>query len=43
MQMLLQQARNTAFMEGLATKATDAPEQYASVKAAADQVSLISS
>lgn len=35
--------RNTAFMEGLATKATDAPEQYASVKAAADQVSTISS
>ena len=34
--------RNTAFMEGLATKASDAPEQYASVKTSADQVSTIS-
>lgn len=34
--------RNTAFMEGLATKASDAPEQYASVKANADKVSAVS-
>lgn len=34
--------RNTAFMENLATKAQDEPEQYASVKADADKVSAIS-
>ena len=34
--------RNTAFMESLATKASEQPEQYASVKAKADQVTEIS-
>lgn len=34
--------RNVAFMESLATKASEQPEQYASVKAQADQVSEIS-
>jgi gliding motility-associated protein GldM len=34
--------RNSAFMEGLATKASDEPEQYASVKVQADRVSEIS-
>lgn len=34
--------RNTAFMESLATKASEQPEQYASVKAKADQVNEIS-
>lgn len=33
--------RNTAFMEGLTTKASDEPEQYAAVKAKADQVSAV--
>jgi gliding motility-associated protein GldM len=35
-------ARNNAFMESLATKANDAPEQYAALKAKADEVSTIS-
>ena len=35
-------ARNNSFMESLATKATDEPEQYASVKAKADEVTSIS-
>lgn len=34
--------RNVAFMDGLATKADDEPEQYAAVKAKADEVSAIS-
>ncbi len=34
--------RNTAFMESLAVKASDAPEQYAAVKANADKISKIS-
>lgn len=34
--------RNTAFMEGLAQKATDEPAQYAAVKAKADEVSQVS-
>jgi len=34
--------RNTAFMDGLATKAQEQPEQYAAVKQQADQVSLVS-
>ena len=34
--------RNLAFMEGLATKASDEPEQYAAVKVQADRVSEIS-
>jgi gliding motility-associated protein GldM len=34
--------RNTAFMESLATKASEQPEQYAAVKAKADQVTEIS-
>lgn len=34
--------RNTAFMESLATKASEQPEQYASVKAKADRVTEIS-
>ncbi len=36
------EARNTAFMESLATKASDQPEQYGSVKQKADQISAIS-
>ncbi|HLW31695.1 MAG TPA: gliding motility protein GldM [Aequorivita sp.] len=36
------EARNTAFMESLATKAQDQPEQYGSVKQKADQISAIS-
>lgn len=35
--------RNTAFMESLATKASEQPEQFGPVKAKADQVSEISS
>ena len=35
--------RNNAFMDNLATKASDEPEQYAAVKAKADEVSTISS
>jgi gliding motility-associated protein GldM len=35
-------ARNDAFMESLAEKASDAPEQYAALKAKADQVSTVS-
>lgn len=35
-------ARNMAFMESLATKAVDQPEQYGSVKQKADQISAIS-
>lgn len=35
-------ARNTAFMESLAVKATEQPEQYAAVKEKADRVSEIS-
>ena len=34
--------RNTAFMEGLATKAADEPEQYAAVKENADKISAAS-
>jgi len=34
--------RNTAFMEGLATKAKDEPGKYADVKNQADKVSRIS-
>lgn len=34
--------RNTAFMESLATKANDAPEQYAALKLKADQINAIS-
>ena len=34
--------RNVAFMENLGTKASEQPEQYAAVKAKADQVSTIS-
>jgi gliding motility-associated protein GldM len=35
--------RNVAFMDGLATKANDEPEQYAAVKAKADEISTITS
>jgi gliding motility-associated protein GldM len=35
-------ARNNSFMESLATKASDEPEQYAAVKAKADEVASIS-
>jgi len=35
-------ARNTAFMESLATKANDAPEQYAALKVKADEVTAAS-
>ncbi|MBV1922893.1 MAG: gliding motility protein GldM [Flavobacteriaceae bacterium] len=35
-------ARNNSFMESLATKASDEPEQYAAVKAKADEVTSIS-
>ncbi len=34
--------RNTAFMESLATKASDQPEQYAALKVKADEVNTIS-
>jgi len=34
--------RNTAFMDGLAIKANDEPEQYAAVKAKADEVAQVS-
>lgn len=37
------EARNTAFMENLATKAAEQPEQYGSVKQQADQISAFSS
>ena len=36
------EARNTAFMENLATKATEQPEQYGAVKEKADQLNAIS-
>lgn len=36
------EARNTAFMENLATKASEQPEQYGSVKQKADQINSIS-
>ena len=36
------EARNTAFMENLATKASEQPEQYGSVKQKADQISVYS-
>lgn len=36
------EARNTAFMENLATKAAEQPEQYGSVKQKADQISAYS-
>ena len=34
--------RNTAFMENLATKANDEPEQFAAVKANADKITSVS-
>ncbi len=36
------EARNTAFMESLATKAAEQPEQYGTVKQKADQISTLS-
>ena len=36
------EARNTAFMDNLATKATEQPEQYGAVKQQADQISTLS-
>lgn len=36
-------ARNDAFMENLATKASEQPDQYGAVKANADQISQVSS
>lgn len=36
------EARNTAFLDNLATKAAEQPEQYSSVKTKADQISVIS-
>ncbi len=36
------EARNTAFMESLATKAAEQPEQYGAVKEKADRISAIS-
>ena len=36
------EARNTAFLENLATKASEQPEQYRSVKEKADQIAVIS-
>ncbi len=36
------EARNTAFMESLATKASEQPEQYGAVKEKADRISAIS-